>query len=128
MFQKKTKKISILVNEEEKRQNSIANDKQGKIEENTRRWGETKKLFEERKGLDLKPLAKKDNLIINNKTDTPFINRFNLLSDCFFYHLIRRIPSRQDLINKDKLLLACMMELITVYIENASKFIKLKVI
>ncbi len=101
-----------------------------KIEENSRRWGETRIKFEERqqKGDNLKIIKKKDLIIIRENKDDYFINRFNIFIQNFIFPLL--IPLRknfQKLLNREVLLSTQIMQLIIIYIDNGSKFNFLKI-
>ena len=97
----------------------LEKDKQNKkIEDKSRRWGETKKLFEESK--NLKPIKKQDLIIINRESESPFINRFNLICENFFYPLLRENNQKANYFKKDKTLLAEFICFLTTVLENAS--------
>lgn len=88
------------------------------MEEKSKRWGDTKKLFEE--SHILKPIKRKDLIVINNRSETPFINRFNLICECFFYPLLRANNLKVSFYKKEKMLLVEFINFLTVVLENAS--------
>ena len=92
--------------------------KNKKLEDKSRRWGETKKIFEESK--NLKPIKKNDLIIINKESDSPFLNRFNLICESFFYPLMRENNQKANYFKKDKTLLAEFISFLTTVLENAS--------
>lgn len=85
----------------------------------TRRWGDTRRLYDETH--NLKPI-KKNEIIINSSSNNPFINRFNIFCECFFYPIIRNPNLKTNVIKNDKKLLAEFVSFLTVCLENASKF------
>ena len=105
---------------EEKTKNEEKEKQMKKIEEKSKRWGETKKIFEESK--NLKPIKKQDLIIINQDSNTPFINRFNLICENFFYPLLRENNQKADFYKKDKVLLTEFIGFLTIVLENASIF------
>lgn len=78
--------VFYLVTEEEIRKQAIEEEKKQKIEKNTRTWGYLRKKEQEAK--NLRPITRKDLIIIKNDDSDIFINRFNLLCDHFLFTLI----------------------------------------
>ena len=103
----------------EEKKMQLEKEKQNKkLEDKSRRWGETKKIFEESK--NLKPIKKNDLIIINKESDSPFLNRFNLICESFFYPLMRENNQKANYFKKNKTLLAEFISFLTTVLENAS--------
>ena len=85
----------FLVTEEEKKLNEIQEIKEEKLKEKTRRWGETKKIHNQRIFADtkLKTIKAQDLQIIDNSSNNSiFINRFNNICNSFLFPLL--VPSK----------------------------------
>jgi len=108
-------------NEEEKRKEDIEKQKQDKIEEKTRRWGDTKRKKEqENKDEKLKSMTIKEVLIINSDSQKIFVNRFNTLCNYFFFPLVVPLREKKKWLLKDHILLNKVITVMKVYLQ-ASK-------
>lgn len=84
----------LVDNPEEKEKEETKQQKQDKIEQQTRRWGDTKRKHEQEKNeaTNLKVMNTKEILIINSDSEKIFVNRFNSLCNHFFFPLV--VPMR----------------------------------